>query len=80
MGDSGLICDLGRSPGEGNGNPLQYSCLENSKDRTVHGSHKELDTSERLTHCVVPEPSLITDAKTRENADRSTELEEHDRS
>ena len=29
----GLIPELGRSPGEGNGNPLQYSCLENSMDR-----------------------------------------------
>ena len=29
-GDTGLIPGLGRSPGEGNGNPLQYSCLENS--------------------------------------------------
>ena len=29
VGDSGLIAGLGRSPGEGNGNPLQYSCLEN---------------------------------------------------
>ena len=28
-GDRGSIPDLGRSPGEGNGNPLQYSCLEN---------------------------------------------------
>ena len=27
--DMGLICGLGRSPGEENGNPLQYSCLEN---------------------------------------------------
>ena len=41
-GDPGSIPRLGRSPGEGNGNPLQYSCLENSKDRgawqaTVHG-------------------------------------------
>ena len=32
-GDAGLICGLGRSPGEGNGNPLQYSCLENPMDR-----------------------------------------------
>ena len=32
VGDSGLIPGLGRSPGEGNGNPLQYSCLENSMD------------------------------------------------
>ena len=32
-GDSSWIPGSGRSPGEGNGNPLQYSCLENSKDR-----------------------------------------------
>ena len=31
-GDPGLIPGLGRSPGEGNGNPLQYSCLENRTD------------------------------------------------
>ena len=31
--DAGLIPELGRSPGEGNGNPLQYSCLENPMDR-----------------------------------------------
>ena len=41
-GDEGLIPGLGRSPGGGNGNPLQYSCLENPMDRgawqaTVHG-------------------------------------------
>ena len=41
-GDLGSIPESGRSPGEGNGNPLQYSCLENSMDRgawqaTVHG-------------------------------------------
>ena len=40
--DSGLISGLGRSPGVGNGNPLQYSCLENSMDSgawwaTVYG-------------------------------------------
>ena len=44
-GNMGLIPELGRSPGEGNGNPLQYSCLENSMDReawwaTVHGVEK----------------------------------------
>ena len=32
-GDPGSIPGSGRSPGEGNGNPLQYSCLENSMDR-----------------------------------------------
>ena len=40
--DMGSIPGLGRSPGEGNGTPLQYSCLENPMDRgawwaTVHG-------------------------------------------
>ena len=34
-GDPGLIPGLGRSPGEGNGNPLQYSCLENPMDGRV---------------------------------------------
>ena len=33
VGDLGLIPGLGRSPEEGNGNPLQYSCLENPMDR-----------------------------------------------
>ena len=35
VGDPGSIPRSGRSPGEGNGNPLQYSCLENSMDRGV---------------------------------------------
>ena len=44
-GDTGSILGLGRSPGEGNGNPLQYSCLENSLDggtlwARVHGVAK----------------------------------------
>ena len=48
--DVGLIPGLGRSPGGGNGNPLQYSCLENPMDRgawqaAVHGIKK----NERLT-------------------------------
>ena len=50
-GGSGSIPGLGRSLEEGNGNPLQYSCLENPVDReawqaTVHGVEKELDTTE----------------------------------
>ena len=49
-GDGGPILGLGRSPGEGNGNPLQYSCLGNPIDRgawwaTVHGDAKESDTT-----------------------------------
>ena len=52
--DLGLIPGSGRCPGERNGNPLQYSCLENSMDRgfsqaAVHGG-KESDTTEQLTH------------------------------
>ena len=44
-GDTGLIPGSGRSPGDGNGYSLQYSCLENSMDRgvwwaTVHGVAK----------------------------------------
>ena len=35
IGDMGSIPGLGRSPEEGNGNPLQYSCLENPMDRGV---------------------------------------------
>ena len=47
-GDSGSIPGLRRSPGEGNGYPLQYSCLENPMDRgallaIVRGVTKELD-------------------------------------
>jgi len=39
-GDSSSIPGLGRSPGKGNGYPLQYSGLENSMDCTVHGVTK----------------------------------------
>ena len=56
VGDTGLIPGLGRSPGERNSNPLQYSCLENSIDRGdwwVTGGHKESDTTEHThTHIV----------------------------
>ena len=53
MRDVGPIPGLGRFPGEGHGNPLQYSCLENPMDRgawqaTVHGGHKELNMTEQL--------------------------------
>ena len=53
LGDLGSIPGLGRFPGEGNGSPLQYSCLENPMNRgacvgyTPQGS-KELDTTEQL--------------------------------
>ena len=64
-GDQGSIPGSGRSPGEGNGNPLQYSCLENLMGRgalqaTIYGvaksqtwlsdSHRHTDMTEWLTH------------------------------
>ena len=56
----GSISGSGRSPGEGNGNPLQYSCLGNPMDRggwqdTVDRVAKELDTTEQLNNS----PNLI---------------------
>ena len=58
--DAGSIPGSERSPGVGNGNPLQYSCLENPMDRgawraTVHGATKRHDWTERLT---LPLPHL----------------------
>ena len=49
--DTGLIPGLGRFPGEGHGNPPQYSCLENPTDGGAYGGlwsigHKESDTTE----------------------------------
>ena len=55
IGDAGLIPGLGRFPGKGNGNPLQYSCLGNPMDRgalqaIVHGVAKESDRTYRLNN------------------------------
>ena len=56
-GDLGLIPGSGRFPGEGNGNPFQYSCLENSMDRgpwqaTVHGIAKSQTWLSALHYCL----------------------------
>ena len=62
-GEVGLISGSGRSPGEGNGYPLQYSCLESSMDRgtwraIVHGV-TESEMTNTLTFCVsVYHPAL----------------------
>ena len=53
-GEIGSIPELGRSPGEGNGNPLQYSCLKNPMNKgawwaTVHEDLKVLDMTGRLS-------------------------------
>ena len=55
VGDPSWISGLGRCPGEGNGNPLQYSCLGNPMNRgawgaTIHGVTKESDTTEWLNN------------------------------
>ena len=57
-GDPGSVPGSGRSPGEGNGNSLQYSCLENPMDRgawqaAVHGVA-------RLRHDLTSKPPLLT--------------------
>ena len=66
-GDLGLIPGLGRSPGEGNGNPLQYSCLGNPVDRkawwaTVHGVA-------RTRHDLATKPLLLLSRFTRVRLD-----------
>ena len=67
--DAGSIPGSGRSPGEGNCNPLQYSCLENPMDRgawrsTVYGVIKESDTTERLKQqMIISQPSLNVSIK-----------------
>ena len=58
-GDLGLIPGSGRSPGEGNVNPLQYSCLENPMDRgawwaTIHGVAKSRARLSDFCVCVCP--------------------------
>ena len=52
--DMGSIPELGRCPGEGHGNPLQYTCLENPMDRgawwaTVHGAAKSQTQLKQLS-------------------------------
>ena len=55
ISDKGLIHGSRRYPGEGNGNPLQYSCLENYMGReawqvTAHGVSKELERTQQLNN------------------------------
>ena len=63
-GDPGMIPVSGRFPGEGNGNPLQYSCLENPIDRgawqaTVHGVAKSQTGLSDFTFTLVIQNSII---------------------
>ena len=62
VGDLGSIPRSGRSPGEGNGNPLKHSCLENSMDRgtwqaTVHGVTKSYLTNTLTFHMLYKIPA-----------------------
>ena len=50
--DTGLIPGLGKSPGEGHGNPLQYSCLENSMNRGAWWA---------IVHCVTQSLTRLSD-------------------
>ena len=65
--DVGLIPGLGRSPGGGHGNPLQYSCLENPMDRgawwaTVHGAAKSRTQVQRFSmHAYMPQRRALWD-------------------
>ena len=52
VGDLGSIPGSGRCPGEGNGNPLQYSCLENSMDRGAWWA---------IAHGVAKSPAQLSD-------------------
>ena len=60
VGDLGSIPESGRFSGEGNGNPLQYSCLENSMDgepSSLHSMGSESDTTEQLHFTCILNPS-----------------------
>ena len=64
LGDLGSIPGLGRSPGRGHGNPLQYSCLENPHgQRSLVGyspwGHRDLDTTERLSTAPGTRPATL---------------------
>ena len=67
VGDLGLIPWLGRSPGEGNGYPFQYSGLENSMDYTYSPwGRKELDMTEQLSLLEAEPIGLLIDAGIQE--------------
>ena len=71
-GDPGLIPESERSPGEGNGNPLQYSCREKSHGRRSLGGcslwgRKESDTTERLHLMQISTVSVTTEKYTFKN-------------
>ena len=76
----GSVLRLGRYPGEGNGYPLQCSCLENFMDRgawwaTVHGGRKESNTTEQLTlslDAVKPPSTPLSHRESKRSASQHT--------
>ena len=67
VGDLGSIPGLGRSPGERNGYPLQYSGLENSMDCIVHGvakSRTQMSDLHSLTHSLIDQWNRIKNPET----------------
>ena len=72
----------GGSPGEGNGDPLQYSCLGNPMDRgawgaTVYGVTKELDVTRRLNSNTKHAPVVITEARQAADHRDTSPAEKH---
>ena len=59
VGDLGLIPGRERSPGEGNGNPLQYSCLGNPMDRGDHGVAESRTRLSDFTFLLTPRTVLF---------------------
>ena len=62
-GDIGLILGSGGSPGEGNGKPLQYSCLENPKHRGACGLQSVGSHTVRHTRTLLPILSLTSETR-----------------
>ena len=62
VGDLGSIPESGRSSGEGNGNPLQYSCLENPMDRGAWWAivHRVTKSQTRLSDCTSKSLQMVT--------------------
>ena len=80
-GDPGSIPGLGRSPGEGNGNPLQYSCLENPMDggacrvQSMGSQRVGHNWATSISFSIVQEPVIKTISK-KEKCKKSKELSE----
>ena len=77
--DTGSIPGSGRSPGEGNGNPLQDSCLENPKDKrawwaVVHGVAKSQTQPKRLSIQWGLERAKLGDSNSPVNASTSSQI------